>query len=88
MVHDLVTLHDLHRRISDNMQDRHILAIRSGNATESRELTRAVRCYEGANAIADAGIAVCSICSVQLVGISLPLKTSFRDEVEKCELVV
>ena len=87
-MHDFVTLHDLHGRIPDDMQHRHVLAIGSSNATKSRKLARTVRSDEGADAIADASIAVCSISSIQLVGVPLPFKTSFRDEIEKRELIV
>lgn len=87
-MHDFMTLHELHGRIPDDMQHGHIFAIRSSNATKSRKLARTVRCDEGADTVANASIAVCSICSIQLVGISLPFKTSFRDEIEKCELIV
>ncbi len=88
MVHDLVILHYFHGRIPDDMQDRHIFAIGSSNATESRKLARTVRCHQGTDAIADASVAVRSVCSIQLVGIALPLKTSFGDEIEKCKLII
>ena len=87
-MHDLAALHDLHGWIPHDMQHWHILAIRSSDATKSRELARTIRRYQGADAIADASVAVRSIRRVQFIGITLPLKTSFGDEVKKGELVV
>lgn len=87
VMHDLVSLHGLHGRITYDMQHWHIFAISSSNATKGRALARTVCCHEGADAVANARIAVCSICSIQVVGASLPLKTSFRDEVEKGEFI-
>ena len=87
-MHDFMTLHDFHRRIPDDVQDRHVFAIGSSNATKSRKLARTVRRNKGADAIADASITVSSICSIQFVWVPLPFKTSFWNEIEKCELIV
>ena len=87
-MHDLVALHDLQGRIPDDVQHRDILAICSSDAAKSGKLARTIRRHEGADAIADASIAVCSIRSIQFIGISFPLETSFGDEVEQGELIV
>lgn len=70
------------------MQNRHILAIRSRNATKSRKLARTVRRNQSTDAITNTSIAVRSISGIQLVRVPLPFEPSFGDEIEKCELIV
>ncbi len=77
-VHNIATLLNLNRRIADNVQNRHILAISSSDATERREFPCAVRRDECTNAIADSSVAVCCVISVALVGVSFPVESALE----------
>lgn len=88
VVHNLVTLLDLKRRIANNLQNQHILAISSRDATERREFPWTVRCDECTDTIADSSVAVSWVRSVELVRVSFPVDSGFGDEIEEGELVV
>lgn len=82
VMHDLVTVLNLSRWIANDVQYGHVFAERTSDATERRQLAGAVCRHKCTNAVADSGVAICGIGSIELVGIAFPFETSFGDKIE------
>lgn len=87
VMEDLSALLGRDRGVSDDVDNRDVLAVRAANSTEGAQLSRAEGCHQRTRSL-DAGIAISCICADKLIGGADPREPLGLDLVEQGEFIV